>query len=119
MVGVAGLLAFTEFAMDNERATEIAGGNDGGSGGCDGPAACKFVALVPALNVGGGGSFTAPASPAFAFAGAFAFPPMAPGVGGAEGTEAVEDADADAGINALLSVLLAAAFSIALFSRSL
>jgi hypothetical protein len=59
--------------MENERATEIAGGSDGGCGGCDDPPACKFVELVLARDVGGGGNFT-PAPPVFVFA----FPPAVP-----------------------------------------
>lgn len=110
MVGVAGLLALAGFATDNERATEIVGGRDGAYGACNGPPTCKFVGLD--VGVGGGGNFTPPpAAPPV-----FVFPPAVPVVGGAEGAE---EGDADAGMNALLSVLLAAAFSIALFSRSL
>ncbi len=113
MVGVVGLLALVGFGTDNERGTEIAGARDGGCGGCDIPPACKLVELILALDVGGGGNFTPPpVPPVFRFV--IVFPPAVPGVGGAEGTEGT-----DAGINALLSVLLAAAFSIALFSRSL
>lgn len=116
MVGVVGLLTLAGFGTDNERATEMAGARDGG---CDVPAAYKFAELILALDVGGGGNFTPPPAPpvfvfVFAFAFAFMFPPAVPGVGGAEGTVGT-----DAGINALLSVLLAAAFSMALFSRSL
>lgn len=107
MVGVAGLLAL----VDNERATEIAGASDAKCGECDGPPASKFVELILPLDVGGGGNFTLPPVPP---AVVFMFPPAVPGVGGADGTDGTE-----AGINALLSVLLAAAFSIALFSRSL
>ena len=112
MVGVVGLLTLAGFGTDNERATEMAGARDGG---CDVPAAYKFAELILALDVGGGGNFTPPpAPPVFVFVFAFMFPPAVPGVGGAEGTVGT-----DAGINALLSVLLAAAFSMALFSRSL
>ena len=116
MVGVAGLLALAEFGTDNERATEIAGVRDDA---CDDPPACKFAELILALDVGGGGNFTPPPAPpvfvfVFVYVCGFVFPPAVPGVGGAEGTVGT-----DAGINALLSVLLAAAFSIALFSRSL
>jgi len=119
-----GLLAL----VDKERWNELAGANDGWCGwcgwcgGCEDPPVCKFVELILTLDVGGGGNFTPPpVPPVFAFVFAFAFvfmcPPAVPGVGGADGTE--EPVGTDAGINALLSVLLAAAFSIALFSRSL
>jgi hypothetical protein len=110
VVGVVGLLV----PEDNERATEIAGASDGW---CDGPPACTFVEVILALDVGGGGNFTVFVCVfvlVFVLVLVFMFPPAVPGVGGAEGTEGTE-----AGINALLSVLLAAAFSIAFFSRSL
>ena len=118
---MVGLLALVGFGTDSERATEIVGARDGGCGWCDDPPACKFAELILALDVGGSGNFTPPPAPpvfvfvfVFAFVFAFVFPPAVPGVGGAEGMVGT-----DAGINALLRVLLAAAFSMALFSRSL
>ena len=92
--------------------------NGGGDGGCDAPPTCKFVGRVLALcgAIGCNGSPLVHTMSVLGFALLSAARGARPG--GREAAAGVVPV-ARAEINALLSVLPAAAFSFALFSRSL